>query len=94
MNELVEQPEQYGKEYSISLNKSLRSALDSVRIKLRDDPHRKSRERSLAMTKVEEAIMWLGMDMRALADGVSCYEESYNPQSTVVHDVPDGVLMK
>ena len=30
-----------------------------------DHPVRSSRERSLAVTKIEEAIMWLGMDLKA-----------------------------
>ena len=30
-----------------------------------DHPVRSSRERSLAITKIEEAIMWLGMDLKA-----------------------------
>lgn len=35
-----------------------------------------SRECSLCRTKLQEAGMWLGMELRRLADGVSCYTEA------------------
>ena len=32
------------------------------------DANRPSRERSLAVTKLQEAVMWLGMDLKAIND--------------------------
>ena len=52
-----------------------------------------SRERSLAITKLQEAIMWLGMDLKQLNDGVSCYKHGYDPSSPIVDSPPDGVKL-
>ena len=57
-----------------------------------DHPIRSSRERSLAITKVEEAIMWLGMDLKA-QDTPNPYPESYNPASKVIAPTADGLKM-
>lgn len=51
-----------------------------------------SRERSLAITKVQEAIMWLGMDLKRLG-GTSPYAESYNPESPNVAPTADGLQL-
>jgi hypothetical protein len=57
-----------------------------------DHPVRSSRERSLAMTKVEEAIMWLGMDLKA-QNTPNPYPQSYNPTSNVIEPTADGLKM-
>ncbi len=44
---------------------------------------RKSRSRSLAITKLEEASMWLGKDLQELNEPHP-YPNSYNPQSPVI----------
>lgn len=76
----------------VGRSKSWRVALDSIlqEIKCND---RKSRERSLAITKIQEAIMWLGMDLKDINDGLSCYPEGYNPASPVVNPVSDGLKL-
>jgi hypothetical protein len=71
-------------------NKQLRSDLDTACVALLHSKH-KSRERSLAITKIQEAMMWLGMDLKALNDGKSCYEHGKDPSNTIVDPVPDGV---
>ena len=43
-------------------NKELRVELDSILQKVKTSP-RESRERSIVITKLQEAIMWLGMDL-------------------------------
>jgi len=83
-------------------DKQLRQWLDTTLQKLKAMDH-KSRERSLAKiqeamrslaaTKIQEAIMWLGMDLKELAGGVSCYKHGYDPQSTKVDPPPDGVKL-
>lgn len=75
----------------ICVVKAYRKTLDSVRVDLNTETTR-SRERSLAVTKVDEAIMWLGMELKRLNDGKSPYKESYNPASSLVEPVPDGVF--
>lgn len=63
-----------------------------------DDTVRGSRERSLAVTKIQEAIMWLGMDLKAMREeGVpGCetpYPTSYDSSSPVIEPVADGMKM-
>jgi len=98
----------------ISQTKQFRKDLDEVlqRLKYASDtsnPHamvpvRMSRERSLAITKIQEAIMWLGMDLKAQSeearaageDAGDCanpYPESYNPNSQVIEPTADGLKL-
>lgn len=53
---------------------------------------RKSRERSIAITKLQEAIMWLGMDLKALNEP-NPYPQSYNPDSSKIEPTADGLKM-
>jgi len=57
-----------------------------------DHPVRSSRERSLAMTKIEEAIMWLGMDLKA-QNTPNPYPHSKDPTSLVIEPTADGLKM-
>lgn len=65
----------------IILNKELRRDIDAIiqRIKQSsennytgerapDHPIRRSRERSLVITKLQEAVMWLGMDLKSIGE--------------------------
>ena len=59
---------------------------------------RRSRERSLAITKIQEAIMWLGMDLKAINEespgaSPSPYPQSYNPESPVIEPTADGLKL-
>lgn len=63
-------------------NKELRVELDSILQKVKTSP-RESRERSIVITKLQEAIMWLGMDLKELGDE-NHYPNSYNPNNTIV----------
>jgi hypothetical protein len=57
---------------------------------------RKSRERSLAVTKIQEAIMWLGMDLKDLKDigeTPNPYPHSYDPTSPVIEPTADGLKL-
>ena len=53
---------------------------------------RASRERSLAVTKLEEAIMWLGMDLKA-QNTPNPYPHSYDPASPIIDKTADGLKM-
>ena len=57
-----------------------------------DHPVRSSRERSLAVTKIEEAIMWLGMDLKA-QNTPNPYPQSYNPDSNLIEPTADGLKL-
>lgn len=49
-----------------------------------------SRERALATTKLQECIMWLGMDLKRLG-GPNPYPHSYDPTSSVVDPTADNL---
>lgn len=51
-----------------------------------------SRETSLSITKIQEAIMWLGMEMKRIND-TNPYPESYNPTNTVIEPTADGLKL-
>ena len=91
---------------AISQTKSFRQALDGILQTIKNDssptaPHewaRSSRERSLAITKLQEAIMWLGMDLKAINEeepgsAPSPYPQSYNPESPVIEPTADGLKL-
>jgi hypothetical protein len=91
-------------EHHVRSTKQHRQDLDAVLQNLRKDcdrstvPSRGSRERSIAITKLQEAIMWLGMDLKSLNaenPGVSPnpYPNSYNPDSLVIEPTADGLKM-
>ena len=75
----------------IIANKELRVAIDALIQKAKDLPL--SRERSLGITKLQEAVMWFGMDLKRLNDNRTCYPESYNPSNTIVEPCADGLKL-
>lgn len=50
----------------------------------------RSRENSLAITKIEEGIMWLGKELKRLGEE-NPYPDSYNPQNTKIEPTADGL---
>lgn len=61
-------------------------------------PKRNSRERSIAITKIQEAIMWLGMDLKAMhEEGTpgtdNPYPKSYDPSSPVIEKTADRLKL-
>lgn len=59
-----DKPYQRPAEDEIRSDKEIRRDLDGVLQRLKDLPA--SRERSLAITKLQESVMWLGMDLKRL----------------------------
>ena len=77
-------------ELEVVADKTLRRDLDAQLQTLKSlSP---SRERSLARTKLEEAIMWLGMDLKRLAEP-DPYPNSRNPSNTIVDKTADGLKL-
>ena len=69
----------------VAESRGFRKALDWILQRIKRSP-RQSRERSLAITKLQESIMWLGMDLKAQREeggdtGPSPYPNSYAPFS-------------
>lgn len=78
-------------EESIIESKQYRKDLDEVLQDIKDSD-RCSRERSICVTKLQEAIMWLGMDLKALNEP-NPYPESYNPGNAIVEPTADGLKL-
>ena len=74
----------------VKANKQLRVNLDAELQNLKEIP--KSRERSLAITKLQEAIMWLGMDLKRLNEP-NPYPNSYNPENNKIAPTADGLKL-
>lgn len=51
-----------------------------------------SRERSLAIIKLQECIMWLGMDLKRLNEP-NPYPSSYDPSTSKVEPTADGLKL-
>lgn len=52
-----------------------------------------SRERSLAVTKLQEAVMWLGMDLKRLGT-TNPYPSSKDPSTgSVIEPTADGLKL-
>ncbi len=74
----------------VVFNKEARKNLDVILQEVKDRP--KSRERSLTITKLQEAIMWLGMDLKRLNEA-NPYPDSYNPGNTKIAPTADKLKM-
>jgi hypothetical protein len=83
--------------FDVAQTKQLRKDLDTTLQTLKAGP-RGSRERSIATTKIQEAIMWLGMDLKAINESEpgsppSPYPQSYNPASPAIEPTADGLKL-
>ena len=97
-NEVVEpfapvssDPHNRGPNESISETKQFRVELDVVLQRIKDSG-RKSHERSIVVTKLQEAIVWLEMDLKDLGT-TNPYPNSYKPENTVVDPTADGLKL-
>lgn len=50
------------------------------------------RERALAITNLQQSIMWLGMNLKELG-AANPYPTSYDPSSTTVEPTADGLKL-
>ena len=70
--------------------KQLRKDTDEIIQRVRElEP---CRETSLVITKLQEAVMWLGMDLKRL-NQPNPYPESKNPKSMRIEQTADGLKM-
>lgn len=74
----------------VSAVKALRRDLDGQLQRIKSLPP--SRETSLAITKMQECIMWLGMRLKAIGEA-DPYPESRNPESPIVEPTADGLKL-
>lgn len=73
-------------ETEIKADKFIRRDLDGILQSLKSLAP--SRERNIAITKLQESIMWLGQDLARLG-AANPYPESKNPESSVVKPAAD-----
>ena len=72
-------------------NKRLRKEIDEKIQQVKNLPP--SRERSLAVTKLQEAVMWLGMDLKRLGEK-NPYPSSKDPETgTQIEPTADGLKL-
>lgn len=76
--------------WDVKADKQLRVDLDSSLQNLKQ--LQPSRERALAITKVQEAIMWLGMDLKRLNEP-NPYPDSYDPSNAKVAPTADNLKL-
>lgn len=78
-------------EQEVTENKRLRREIDAKIQEVKDLPA--SRERSLCITKLQEAVMWLGMDLKRLGTD-NPYPSSKDPETgTVIEPTADGLKL-
>lgn len=78
-------------EQEVVENKRLRREIDAKIQEVKDLPA--SRERSLCITKLQEAVMWLGMDLKRLGTD-NPYPSSKDPATgTVIEPTADGLKL-
>ena len=78
-------------ENEVVSNKRLRQELDEKIQEIKSLPS--SRERSLSITKLQEAVMWLGMDLKRLNEP-NPYPSSKDPLSgAVIEPTADGLKL-
>lgn len=74
----------------VFMDKTLRKELDKqLQILKSLSP---SRERALSITKLQECIMWLGMDLKRLNEPTP-YPTSYDPSVPTVEPTADGLKL-
>ena len=71
-------------------NKQLRKDTDDIIQRIKSLPS--SRERSLAITKLQEGVMWLGMDLKRLG-APNPYPNSKDPSNTNIEPTADNLKL-
>lgn len=78
-------------EQEVIENKRLRKEIDEKIQQVKNLPP--SRERSLAVTKLQESVMWLGMDLKRLGEK-NPYPSSKDPETgTQIEPTADGLKL-
>lgn len=77
-------------EAEIIADKKLRRDIDAQIQEVKALPP--SRERSIAITKLQEAVMWLGMDLKRLNEP-NPYPDSKDPSNTRIAPTADGLKL-
>lgn len=71
--------------------KARRKGLDEILQRLRT-AKMAGRPSSIAITKLQECIMWLDMQLKELGESTP-YPNSYNPENAIVEPTADGLKL-
>lgn len=77
-------------EEEVTKNKDLRKDTDAIIQRVKSLPP--SRERSLVVTKLQEAVMWLGMDLKRLGEA-NPYPNSMDSSNTKIDPTADNLKL-
>jgi len=77
-------------DYEVIADKQARVAIDAQIQAVKQLPP--SRERSISITKLQEAVMWLGMDLKRLNEP-NPYPNSKDPSNTKIEPTADGLKL-
>ncbi len=72
-------------------NKALRKATDDIIQSIKNLPN--STERVLAITKLQEGVMWLGMDLKRLGEANPYPSSKDASTGTVIEPTADGLKL-
>lgn len=83
-------------EAEIIADKELRRDTDAIIQRVKSLPP--SRERSLTITKLQEGVMWLGMDLKRINEATpgavaNPYPNSKDPTNTKIEPTADGLKL-
>lgn len=78
-------------EQEVVANKQLRKDIDAIIQRVRDLPA--TRERANSITRMQEGVMWLGMDLKRLGEA-NPYPSSKDPSTgTQIEPTADGLKL-
>ncbi len=78
-------------EEEVTKNKQLRKDTDDIIQRIKELPS--SRERSLAVTKLQEGVMWLGMDLKRLGEANPYPSSKDASTGSVIEPTADGLKL-
>lgn len=83
-------------ETEIIIDKELRRDIDAIIQRTKSLPP--SRERSITITKLQEAVMWMGMDLKRISETFpgsinNPYPNSKDPSNTKIEPTADGLKL-
>jgi hypothetical protein len=83
-------------EQEITEDKALRRDTDAIIQRVKELPP--SRERAITITKLQEGVMWLGMDLKRINDAMpgavaNPYPNSKDPSNTKIEPTADNLKL-
>ena len=76
--------------HEVVMNKTARVDIDKIIQTVKSLPP--SLERSICITKLQESVMWLGMDLKRLNE-TNPYPNSKDPSNTKIEPTADGLKL-